>query len=169
LRPHAVLVLVGDGPCREEIRSIAGGLAEEERVRFTGAVPSSDVHEWVQIADVFALVSSLEGLPVSLIEAMATGLPVVVSDISANRQLVDHGVEGMVVEAKNEDAIGSALGAILDNPETRRQMGEAARSRIGDRFSTARVTVLYETLFARLLGWGDAMTAPGEAASGTQK
>jgi glycosyltransferase involved in cell wall biosynthesis len=156
LRPRTMLVLVGDGPCREETQTIAGKLADEGRVRFTGAVPSSAVHEWVQIADVFALVSSLEGLPVSLIEAMATGLPVVVSDIPANRQLVDSGVEGIVVETRNEDAIGRALGAILDNPETRRHMGEAARSRIGDRFSTARVTVLYETLFARLLGWGDA-------------
>jgi glycosyltransferase involved in cell wall biosynthesis len=159
LRPLATLVLVGDGPCREEVQSAAGALAEDGRIRFTGAVASSAVHEWVQIADVFTLVSSLEGLPVSLIEAMATGLPVVVSDIPANRQLVDQGVEGMVVETRNEDAIGSALGALLDNSETRRHMGEAARARIGDRFSTVRVTVLYETLFARLL----------EAPSGTQK
>jgi glycosyltransferase involved in cell wall biosynthesis len=152
LRPQVMLVLVGDGPCREEVYRLAGALAEEGRIRFTGAMPSSAVHEWVQIADVFALVSSLEGLPVSLIEAMATGLPVVVSDIPANRQLVDTGVEGMVVETRNADAIGSALDSILSDGAARRRMGAAARSRIGERFSTVRVVGLYEALFERLLG-----------------
>ena len=150
-RPRAMLVLVGDGPCRNELHTVAGNLAQEGRIRFTGAVPSSAVHQWVQIADVFALVSSLEGLPVSLIEAMATGLPVVVSDIPANRQLVDPGIQGLVVETRNADAIGSALGEILESPEMRRRMGEAARLRIGDSFSTARVAALYETLFARFI------------------
>jgi glycosyltransferase involved in cell wall biosynthesis len=154
-QPRAMLVLVGDGPCREEIQIAAGKLAEEGRIRFTGVVPSSAVHEWVQIVDVFALVSSLEGLPVSLIEAMATGLPVVVSDIPANRQLVDTGVEGIVVETRNADAIGSALESILGDSdsdgETRRRMGTAARLRIGERFSTDRVVELYETLFAKIL------------------
>jgi glycosyltransferase involved in cell wall biosynthesis len=154
LRAQAMLVLVGDGPCREEVYRAAGKLAEEGRIRFTGAVPSSAVHEWVQIADVFALVSSLEGLPVSLIEAMATGLPAVVSDIPANRQLVDHGVEGMVVETRNEDAIGAAIESMLSDSETRSRMGRAARSRIGERFSTERVAGLYETLFAKILDNG---------------
>jgi glycosyltransferase involved in cell wall biosynthesis len=154
LRPRAMLVLVGDGPCREEIQSIAGRLAEEGRIRFTGPVPSSAVHEWVQIADVFALVSSLEGLPVSLIEAMATGLPVVVSDIPANRQLVDPGVEGLVVELRNIEAIGSALNSILSDSGARRRMGAAARARIGETFSTDRVVGLYEGLFAKVLGQG---------------
>jgi glycosyltransferase involved in cell wall biosynthesis len=134
------------------MQTAAGKLGEEGRIRFTGAVPSSAVHQWVQIADVFALVSSLEGLPVSLIEAMATGLPVVVSDIPANRQLVDHGVEGLVVETRNAEAIGMALDSILSDSAAGRRMGAAARTRIGVSFSTDRVVDLYETLFARLLG-----------------
>jgi glycosyltransferase involved in cell wall biosynthesis len=154
LRPRALLVLVGDGPCREEMQRIAGKLAEAGRIQFTGAVPSSAVHQWVQIADVFALVSSLEGLPVSLIEAMATGLPVVVSDIPANRQLVDPGIEGLVVELKNVEAIGSALNSILSDNGARRRMGAAARARIGGSFSTDRVVGLYEGLFAKVLGQG---------------
>jgi len=151
VRPRAVLLLVGDGPCREELQGIARELGNEGRVRFTGAVPSSAVHEWVQIADVFALVSSLEGLPVSLIEAMATGLPVVVSDIPANRQLVDAGVEGVVVKTRDADAIGMAFGSLLGDGETRRRMGTAARLRIGESFSTDRVVELYEALFAKIL------------------
>ncbi len=77
-----------------------------------------------------------------------------VSDIPANRQLVDEGVEGLVAETRNADAIGDALGTLLDDPEMRRRMGKAARSRIGDKFSTARVTAIYENLFARLLSRG---------------
>ncbi|HWE51147.1 MAG TPA: glycosyltransferase family 4 protein [Bryobacteraceae bacterium] len=148
---RAMLVLVGDGPCRGELETLAGKLIQQGKIRFTGAVASSAVHQWVQIADVFSLVSSLEGLPVSLIEAMAAGLPAVVSDIPANRQLIDPGIQGLVVEPKNAEAIGSALSAVLENPELRRSLGDAARARIGDNFSTARVTLLYETLFARLL------------------
>jgi glycosyltransferase involved in cell wall biosynthesis len=151
LRPQATLVLVGDGPCREELQSQTGRVAPAGGIRFTGVVPSTSVHEWVQIADVFALVSSLEGLPVSLIEAMATEVPVVVSDIPANRQLVDSGVEGIVVGTRNPDAIGSALNSILGDRENRQRMGRAGRLRIGKSFSTDRVVGLYETLFAKLL------------------
>jgi 1,2-diacylglycerol 3-alpha-glucosyltransferase len=151
-RPQALLVLVGEGPCREDLRSATGSLASEGRVRFTGAVPPSAVHEWVQAADVFALVSSLEGLPVSLIEAMATGLPVVVSDIPANLQLVEQGIEGIVVETRNADAIGAALNSILSDPAARSRMGIAGRTRIAARFSTQHVTGMYESLFAKLLG-----------------
>jgi glycosyltransferase involved in cell wall biosynthesis len=150
-RPKALLILAGDGPCREEIRAAAGGLADRGRIRLAGAVPSSSVHEWLKAADVFALVSSLEGLPVSLIEAMATGLPSVVSDIPANRQLVEPGVQGLVAEARNAAAIGDALAALLAGGEARIRMGEAARARIGDGFSPQSVVCLYEEVFGHLM------------------
>jgi len=150
-RASAVLVLVGDGPCRKELEGIAGNMTGGSRIQFRGVVPSSSVHEWVQIADVFALVSSLEGLPVSLIEAMATEVPAVVSDIPANLQLIDHGVEGMVVSLRNAGEIGAALNSILSDREAGRRMGKAARSRIERSFSTDRVVGLYETLFTKLL------------------
>ncbi len=153
-RPLATLVpvlLLATRACREELGDLAGKVAEEKRIRFTGAVPSAAVHEWVQIADVFTLVSSLEGLPVSLIEAMATGLPVVVSDIPANRQLVDPGIEGLVVETKDANAIGKAIVSILSDGEMRQRMGAAGKARVGSTYSTDRVVGQYETLFARLL------------------
>jgi len=151
LRPRAMLLLVGEGPCREELQTLAGQVTEEGRIRFAGATPSSAVPQWMQIAEVFALVSSFEGLPVSLIEAMATGVPAVVSDIPANRQLVDTGVEGVVVETRNADAIGAALESLLGDSELRSRLGAAGRARIAGSFSTPRVVELYESLFVRLL------------------
>ncbi len=154
IRPRAKLVLAGDGPLREELQRLAESLLPENRIRFAGAVPPQSVHEWMQIADVFALVSSLEGLPVSLIEAMVSGVPAIVSDIPANRQLVDDGIEGLVVPLRSEDLIASGLNSILSDEDRRTRMGAAGRARIVASFSTKEVIERYETLFTRLLGKG---------------
>jgi len=82
---------------------------------------------------------------------MSAGLSVVVSDIPANRQLVDPEVEGLVAAPKDAEKIGEALRSLLANPEARRRMGAAGRTRIAKSFSTERVVRMYESLFARLL------------------
>lgn len=150
-RPEAQLVLVGDGPERPALMALATELGiGAQRIRWVGAVPPSGVRNWLQASDIFALVSKLEGFPVSLLEAMATGLPSVVSGIPANLQLITDQVEGLVAPLSDTAAIAHALERLLPDAALRVQLGAAARTSIQDRYSTAAVIQRYEEIFAAL-------------------
>jgi glycosyltransferase involved in cell wall biosynthesis len=150
-RPTAMLCLVGDGSERDDIvrRVSAAGL--EARVRFTGMLDSRGVREWLQASDVFALVSSTEGIPCSLVEAMAVGLPAVVTDIPAMSQLIDDHVHGVRVPVGDEAAIVQGLVGLLENPLVRSRLGEAARSRVAAEFSVEQVARKYVNLYRELI------------------
>ena len=152
--PDALLILVGDGPDRGALTEHAARLGLASRVRFTGRQTIPQVLQWLQAADVFALVSSLEGFPCSLVEAMSAGLPAVVSDIPANLQLVDAGVHGLHARMGDEAAIAAALERLLSDPELRARMGEAARRRVIENYSTEKVVERYESLFHEALTGG---------------
>lgn len=150
-RPLTRLALVGDGPMRSELQGSVVRLGITGSVHFAGAVPSDAVCGWLQTADVFALVSSVEGFPCSLAEAMAVGLPAVVSDIPGNTQLVRNGVHGLVVRCEDPPAIAHALSRLLDDPAQRGAFGAAGRNSILENYSTAKVTDRYERLFLDVL------------------
>jgi glycosyltransferase involved in cell wall biosynthesis len=152
--PDACLVLVGDGPSRGELEQCVRQLGIERNVLFPGPVDSLQVPQWLQASDVFTLVSSLEGLPCSLIEAMAVGLPSVVSDIPAMAQLIDSGVQGLVAKLKDEDSVAEQLLCLFGDAALRARMGAAARRRVLETYSTDKVVARYETLFENLLRSG---------------
>ncbi len=149
--PEALLLLIGDGPCRRELEEQAAQLGLADRVRFAGQQPVTDIRHWLQAGDVFALVSSNEGFPCSLSEAMAAGLASVVSDIPGNAQLIDPGVHGLVVPVRDEARIAEAIGVLLADPETRARMGAAARRRVIENYSTDKLMDRYEALFEEVL------------------
>jgi glycosyltransferase involved in cell wall biosynthesis len=150
-RPEALLVLVGDGPERPSLERMARDLGIDSRVRFTGRVNAADIPVWLKAADTFALVSSLEGFPCSLVEAMSVALPSVVSDIPANRQLIDSGVNGVTAPVGDANAIASALVEVLRDEEFRAKAGTAARRLVVENFSTSKVAARYERLFENVL------------------
>lgn len=150
--PDAMLLLVGDGPMRGELEEMVRNLgADGERIRFVGRVTPGDVSGWLRASDVYALTSPNEGFACALLEAMATGLPSIVSDIPANLQLVDDGVHGITVPFDSETAIASAFENLLADPETRRRMGAAARERVVENYSTDKVAARYERMFESVL------------------
>ncbi len=146
-RPDARLILVGDGPSREELEARAARLHLGDRIRFAGRRPAGEIRQWLQASDVFALVSSNEGFPCALSEAMAAGLSSVVTDIPGNTQLIDDGVDGLVVPVHDEGRMAEALAGLLANPERRARMAEAGRRRIVENYSTDKVLDRYERLF----------------------
>ncbi|HEX5423877.1 MAG TPA: glycosyltransferase family 4 protein, partial [Candidatus Acidoferrales bacterium] len=120
----ALLVLVGDGSMRDSLEKQAVGLGLENRnIRFAGRVDPGEVSAWLKIADVFTLVSSLEGFPCSLIEAMSSGLPSIASNIEANQQLVADGKEGFLVPVGDCSAIARRIVALLNDAVLRTKMG----------------------------------------------
>jgi glycosyltransferase involved in cell wall biosynthesis len=155
--PDALLVLVGDGPQRAELESLARELRlGPEHVRFTGRVDTQQVPFWLRSSDVFALTSPNEGFSCALAEAMAVGLASVVSDIPANRQLIDSGDHGLAVPFDDEAAIAQALLGLFRDPALRQCMGRKARQRVAENYSTTRVAERYEALFAAILPEGKA-------------
>jgi glycosyltransferase involved in cell wall biosynthesis len=147
----AVLLLVGDGPMRDELKTLAAKLHLGATVRFVGRKTVAEVCLWLQASDVFALVSSNEGFSCSLLEAMSVGLPSVVSAIPANVQLVDDGIHGFHTELGNEASITSALNHLLLDKTLRARMGAAARGLVLSSYSVDKVIDQYEALFAEAL------------------
>jgi glycosyltransferase involved in cell wall biosynthesis len=150
--PEAMLVLVGDGAQRAELEALARALSlGPDRIRFAGRVEITQVPAWLRASDVFALTSPSEGFSCALLEAMSAGLPSVVSDIPANRQLIEPEVHGLAVPFDDEAAIGQALLRLLGDRQLRSSMARAARLCVVENYSTIRVVERYESLFAKIL------------------
>ena len=150
--PEALLLIVGDGPLRPELALQATQLQlKDDKVRFVGQVGPAEVRNWLNVADVFALVSFSEGFPCALAEAMSAGLPCVVSDIPANRQLIDDGEQGFLAPAGDLEATSVAIARLFKDVSLRLRLGEAARQRIVDNYTSDKVSDRYETLFRQML------------------
>ena len=131
------LDLVGEGPLLEEVRTLAGRLGLEDRVRFWGK--RKDVAEVLAQAQVFALASRWEGLPLSVLEAMRAGLPVVATDVGGVREAVEEGVTGYLVPRGDEVALRERLRRLLEDPRLRESMGASARRAYEERFTRERM------------------------------
>lgn len=151
-RPRAVLALVGDGPSRAGLAARAESLGLAGRVLFPGFTDENGVRRWLAAADLFALLSSLEGFPVSLLEAMACGLPAVVSDISANRQLIEDGRQGLVTRLGDAGHAAQAIEALLADADMRARQGSAGRALVVQHYTNERVLDCYERLLLAAAG-----------------
>jgi glycosyltransferase involved in cell wall biosynthesis len=142
------LLLVGDGPIRGQLEALVREMKiNPAQVLFTGMVPAADIPAWLRASDIYSLTSPSEGFPCALLEAMAVGLPSVVSAIPANLQLIDDGVHGVTVPFDDESMIAEALLDLAGDPRRRLEMGRAARQRAVEKYSTSSVIERYEMLF----------------------
>ncbi len=148
---EAILALLGDGPSRSELENLVAELGIENQVRFVGIVDAKEVRQWLQLSDVFALISTQEGLSCALLEAMSTALPAVVSDIPANTQLIEDGKHGLVVRSGDEKAIAEGLSRLLGDRPARLRLGKAARARVVSEYSEEQVAARYEAVLSDLL------------------
>jgi glycosyltransferase involved in cell wall biosynthesis len=131
--PGARWLWVGDGPGRPSLVSRLTELGVSDRVRLLGY--RQDVPRLLAAADLFVLTSRYEGSPFSVLEAFASGLPVVVSDAGPFREFVDDGVEGRIVAAGDPAALTLATSALLRQTDELEAMGRAARQRVAVHFS----------------------------------
>lgn len=143
------LWLVGGGELLESMQQLARELGVAERVRFWGV--RSDVPALLNAADIFTLPSRYEGNPLSVMEAMAAGLPVVATAVGGVPELVEEGVSGFLTPNEDVEALTAALQRLVDNAELRRQMGEAALRRARERFDVRHTVRAYEALYEEIL------------------
>jgi glycosyltransferase involved in cell wall biosynthesis len=147
-RPAVDLLLVGDGVLRTDLERQVQELGIQERVRFLGV--RSDVPDILAAIDVFALTSLSEAASLTLMEAMATGLPVVVTAVGGNPDIVRDGCEGLLVPRGDAAATARALGQLLDDPASARAMGQAGRERATQRYQLQQTIDRYWDLYSRL-------------------
>lgn len=132
------LTLVGDGPARAALEETARREGVAEHVRFLGALGQDDVREHYAHADVFCLPSFAEGIPVVAMEAMAMELPVVSTRIMGLPELIEEGVDGILIRPGRTDELTAALEGLIRDPATRARLGRAGRAKIEREYESAR-------------------------------
>lgn len=148
--PRRMLAVAGrEGSASPELERLVAARDLGERVRFLGHL--DDVTELLAVADVFVFPSIYEGMPGSVIEAMAMGLPIVASRIPAVEEIVEEGGNALLVPPRDPRALASAIEQVLADPERARAMGRRGRELFEENLTLERYTERMLTLYRRLL------------------
>jgi glycosyltransferase involved in cell wall biosynthesis len=147
--PEFHLLFVGDGELKIDLEKSVAELNLDENIHFLGS--RSDVPLILAASDMFILPSLWEGLPMALIEAMASGLPVIATKVSGTSEVMVDGKTGILVEPGNSSELASAIEKILVDPDKIRAMGTFSQRRVEDLFSAKKQAAEYIELFNRNL------------------
>jgi len=148
--PDTVLLIAGDGPLKKTTENMARELGIEKQVKFLGI--RCDIPQLMNAADAYVMSSSWEGMPNVLLEASATGLPIVATDVGGNSEIVLNGVTGFLVPPRNPEALAEAMLRLMSlSIEEREKMGKMARKHVEVNFNLDRIVDLWESLYYELL------------------
>jgi glycosyltransferase involved in cell wall biosynthesis len=147
--PRARLLIVGIGFLEQRLREQVAALGLEESVRFLGR--REDVAALMGAADIFVFPSLFEGLGVSLLEACASGLPCVVSNVGPLPEVVENGATGVLVPSQDPGSLAAAIARLASDPDQMRRYGAAARARVRRTFQIDRSIAQLEALYDDLL------------------
>ncbi len=149
---HALMV--GGGRRQEEMQQLAASLGLADIVHFLGN--RRDVPELLAALDIFVLPSHNEGVSLAVLEAMAAGLPVIVSEVGGLPEIVKHEETGLLIPPKDPEALARSLARLLENPELAHRLGQKAREHVQEKYSLERlaqvVNAMYDDLVKRKLG-----------------
>lgn len=147
--PQAKLVIIGDGPERPSIQQTIEELGLGGSVVFTGV--QKEIPRYLAALDLFTLPSFDEGIPMTILEAMAAGLPVLATVVGGIPQVVVNGKTGILVPARSADRLAEALTKLYLNPDLAASMGKEGRIRVQDEFDAQVMVNRYEKLYSKLL------------------
>ena len=149
-RIPVTMLVAGDGPEQVNLVSLAHQLElGPDRLRLLGY--RTDIADLLSAADFFVLPSLTEGLPLSILEAMAHALPVVATPVGGIPEVITDGQDGLLVPVNQPETLAQALTRLIRDPALRRSLGETASRHARDRFSFERMAQQYEELYHRLL------------------
>ena len=143
------LTLVGDGPLRDSLEQKASEAGIADLVEFAGELKAEDVRKRLRDADLFCLPSFSEGLPISIMEAMAVGVPVVTTWVAGIPELAEAGVTALTVPPARADALAGALKQLAEDESLRRRLAAAARGRVEELHDQMRCGAIVAQLFAK--------------------
>jgi len=144
-KPDFCLEIAGDGPCRKELEALAADLKVMCHVRFLGEV--RDVAGLLGRARLFVLPSQTEGISLTILEAMARGLPVVATRVGGNPEVVVDGVSGILVPPRDPAALANGLKQLWGHTDEAAAMGLAGRRRVETHFDIRQMVAAYEDLY----------------------
>ncbi len=148
--PNAHFLVIGDGPRRPQLQSLAADLNLQDCVHFLGN--RADVPALLQLMNVFLLTSHNEANPVSILESLATGVPVIATRVGAISETVLDGVNGYTIEPGDEAQMVDRITALFRSPERARRMGAAGRDHVARHWSLEQMVSSYERLISSLHG-----------------
>jgi sugar transferase (PEP-CTERM/EpsH1 system associated) len=148
-KERAVLVITGDGPCRGELAELITELGLGDRALLLRE--RNDIPTVLAALDLFVLPSIAEGISNTLLEAMATGLPIVATRVGGNPELVEDGASGTLVPRRDVQALASGMARYLNDEGLRRLHGQEARRRAVEHFSLDRMRAGYARLYSDLV------------------
>ena len=146
--PGAIFLIVGDGREREKLEKMVAKFGIRDKVIFTGM--RKDIPEILSILDVFVFPSLKEGLPLALLEAQASRVPVVAARVGAIPDVVKDGATGVLVPPKATEAIAEAVNRVLSDRTSALKMAQRGFERVQDKFSSARMANEYLSLYREL-------------------
>ena len=145
--PDLHILLIGDGILKEELGAQTNALGLEKQIHFLGM--REDIPDLLADGDYFVLPSLWEGLPVALIEAMATGLPVIATEVSGSKQVVFSGATGLLIPPGDSQKLADAIEEIITQPQWASEMGQAARRRIEEKYNASKQVREYIDLYRK--------------------
>ncbi|MDD2498496.1 MAG: glycosyltransferase family 4 protein [Desulfitobacteriaceae bacterium] len=143
------LDFVGDGTLRETLERLTKDLGLTHLVSFLGM--RSDVPKLLFDSDIFVLSTHREGLPISLLEAMAIGLPCIATAVPGTLNVIEEGISGLLVKENDPVGLSQAISFLIKNPNTASDFGREAQKRVLDKFNIRRTAREYEKVFDRAL------------------
>ena len=144
-KPNSILLLIGDGETLIERKQNAENLGIIDRIRFIGKV--YNVQDYLFVSNVFVLASRKEGLSNALLEALATGLPCIASNVGGNMELIKHGINGLIFESGNSKQLAECVLRLLDDKELSQELGGNARLAMLEGFSLNNTADCYIKLY----------------------
>ena len=146
--PDTVLVMVGGGRGYEEsILELARDMQLDQHILFVGRVPNQEVVEYLNAADIFCALSSYEGMPVAILEAMASGKAILTTSVTGMIDLVEDGADGYLVAVDDIDATSKRIVALASNPQRIHDMGQHARAKIVEQYQWKDIATRYLEIF----------------------
>lgn len=166
MRARLRLAVVGEGPLRNEIADVLRAANVLDLAWLPGA--REDIAQILRSFDVFVLPSLAEGISNTILEAMASGLPVIATDVGGNAELIEASRTGELVPAGDDEALARALLAYASNPERARSAGVAGRARVERLYGLDTMVARYAALYERLMAMrsGNAISDPTQADAG---
>lgn len=146
--PQTEFLIVGEGNLRDALAQQAARAGVQDRLHFAGA--RSDIPELLAMMDVFVFPSVSEGFGIAVIEAMASRLPVVVSNIRPLADIVQDGVSGLLVPSGDGPALAAALNRVLADPDLRRRLSQGGRDLVEARYTDRHMVQAHEELYLSL-------------------
>jgi len=149
LRDKLRLIIVGDGPLFSEINALIRQLGISEQVWMAGR--RDDIPDILRSLDIFVLASINEGISNTILESMASGLPIVATNVGGNSELIRDGVTGLLVAANDADELASGILRYVEDKYLRRHHGDAARQRVEQHFNLPSMVTEYAQVYEQFL------------------